>query len=188
MKIRVGGLLVAAALVVMPTVAGAASNAPDSARGGGKVMFGSDSTLTTLSFTARNIDSSSDAASGQIQFNDHSGTKWHGTISCIRVNGDDKNGAAKMGGTITKGDGSGSHFQLYVEDNGEGSSATESDMAAFTGDDDDSCDFDTPGSTSELAHGNYQVHDGPGGMGWQESSSASSLKLANLTRLAALNR
>lgn len=124
----------------------------DAARGGGQILVGSEGGAgSTIAFTA---EGTADAARGQVQYVDRSGEEQvvqHGTVTCIDVQGN----IARIAGTWRDG----GSFGLYVEDNGQGGTATSEDMIAVTpelqGCESDREDDDP----TALARGNAQVRD-----------------------------
>jgi hypothetical protein len=147
-----------AGLALALPIAASAGSGTDRATGGGQVLIGSRGAGDTIAFTAQGTP---DAASGQVQYADRTGgtghgqNVLHGTVSCLRVQGN----MAKMAGTWAQG----GTFQLLVVDNGEGAMATDSDMITLQDGQDPTCDQennDNDGQTA-LARGNAQVYDAP---------------------------
>ena len=157
MKLRL--ILAGLALVALalPLVASAGSST-DRATGGGQVLIGTRGGAgDTIAFTAH--DRATNA--GQIQYIDRTAigqTRYHGTVLCTEVTGN----TALIAG-VWRNQGAG-NFNLYVEDNGEGVNATESDVIFIEEmADNPTCDFDEPDDQDQLAlaRGNVQVYDAP---------------------------
>jgi hypothetical protein len=143
---------------------GTATAAPDfdKVTGGGQVMVDADNDGAqdagpgeTIAFNARTTGGPNRAATGQLQYNDHDGVKFHGAVRCLVVNGS----TATFAGIITSGEGVGAPFQVDVRDNGEGALAG-NDMIILSTPDNADCD-PSEDPTRELARGNVQVHDAP---------------------------
>ncbi len=67
-------------------------------------------------------------AGGMLQFNRRNNDqKWHGTIDCLAVDGNQANAS----GVFTSGDFEGMYFTFGVEDNGEGAMATGPDRISL---------------------------------------------------------
>ena len=151
LTLAVAGLIALA----IPFVA-AAGSTTDRATGGGQILVGTRGGAgDTIAFTAHDRTRNP----GQVQYIDRSATgqeRYHGTVRCVEVTGN----TALIAGVWTK-QGAG-NFNLYVEDNGEGANALESD-AIFIDEmaDDPTCDFDEPDDQDQLAlaRGNVQVYD-----------------------------
>jgi hypothetical protein len=126
--------------------------------GGGKTAAGE-----TIAFVAQGNAS---AAKGQVQYNDHNGTKAHGVVTCVHAGPVDTNGDAQGGeangyeiaGTLRDG----STFNIKGTDGGQPTEGTSSDTVVFDGTSEDSeCDLqpeeDYEGLPA-LAHGNIKIH------------------------------
>jgi hypothetical protein len=152
MKPRVFVLCALFGAFAIPVIAQAGSPR-DRASGGGQILISARGAGNTIAFTAQNRSGgAADAATGQLQYIDRAGNdKLHGTVSCLRVTGNE----AKLAGTGRDG----RTFQLYVLDNGQGQAPN--DMIMFQLSDSATCDFDTPDDAPELARGNAQVYDAP---------------------------
>lgn len=146
----------AGSALVMTGGAFAAPPAVDSATGGGQILFSTDGGAgNTIAFTARG---NAQEATGQVQYvnreagNGQSQEVLHGTVDCIVVDGT----IARMSGVWRDG----TEFALYVQDNGEGSSA-EDDIVAIAPVDDAQCaDDPNDDDMTALGRGNAQVRDG----------------------------
>lgn len=133
----------------------ASAGQEDAATGGGQVLVGTRGAGDTIAFTAEGTVTE---AEGQIQYVDRENgtgagqTTYHGTISCIEAVGN----VARLAGTWRDG----GTFQLYVEDNGEGSAA-DNDVVTLMPGEEPTCDFDEPDDDDKvaLARGNSQVRD-----------------------------
>ena len=158
MKLRIAGVLVAAAALALPAGAGAAAKV-DKTTGGGQVV--TDAGKTTFAFTAHQLAAGEgDAAKGQVQYNNHAGLKRHGEVICVRTMGDGtkNNGAAVFVARWKRGDTGFTRY--YVVDGGEGRDAVDT-VYAEEFDDQPGCDvYDDEGTPEELDRGNFQVFDG----------------------------
>ena len=153
---------VLAAVAVAATTATAGTSGAR-ATGGGQNIADPDTftggPANTIAFSAigKPTASDSDLATGQVQIVDRaagggkSQVKYHGTVTCLRVDGNQ----AFVAGTLRGG----GFFHLFVQDNGEGSNATGNDLAVFNVDDDQDCDFSAPKDPPELFRGNAQVSE-----------------------------
>lgn len=90
--------------------------------------------------------------------------KFHGTITCLVVNGGNSVGNAYMSGTSRGGE----PFELYVTDGGKGLDERNDMIALFVGDEtqsndsstsDGPCGFDSQPDTVTLARGNVQTYN-----------------------------
>jgi hypothetical protein len=199
-------LLIAGVITAIAVpVAGAAKGGTtrDSVTGGGQAFLdsrdanGAGDTVAFQAQRSRNADDDNPRlATGQIQVN-RRGTgvvKFHGTITCMAVNGDadSSSGSAYMSGEARDG----TPFELYVTDGGRGTDERGADMIMLfygtetaNNDDDDASDdvcgfgeFD-PEDAVNLARGNVQVRNratGDDGSPPAPSSSTTSLSLAGL--------
>ena len=125
----------------------------DAATGGGQILVGTEGGAgSTIAFTAQ---ATGDAARGQVQYVDRSGEEQvvhHGTVSCLTVTGN----MARIGGDWRDG----GTFEIYVEDNGEGSNAASEDMIGITENMANDCaEDDDESEPVGLARGNAQVRD-----------------------------
>jgi hypothetical protein len=154
-RLLVGGAILA--LGVAGMAQSQAAPAQWKVTGGGQITVSLDENgdpvpvKETIAFNARSTDADG-GAQGQLQYNSHDGTKFHGTVSCLVVDGN----RATFAGVVTNGDNEGDVFQVDVLDNGEGAEAAE-DMILLTNPDDADCG-DPQDPTGELGHGNVQVH------------------------------
>ncbi len=173
MKLKHVCALAGIALFAVP-VSGAVAGNGDKATGGGKVLFSdNDAKASTIAFTAQGTV---DTAKGQVQFIDRSAgggqnaVKFHGTVTCIVVEGNRAQiaGLRRGGDRETEGD----TFELTVVDNGEPNRGN--DMIMF-----DNMDVDGQCEESEqdsdepeiaLAKGNAQVRDGDAENSFEDSS------------------
>ena len=146
----------AALLAAVPASVAMGGSSTDRATGGGQVLIGTRGGAgDTIAFTAQDRADNL----GQVQYIDRTATgqtRYHGTVECVVV----EDNVAFIAGTW-RNQGAGD-FQLYVEDNGEGANASESDVVVMDElADDPTCDFDDPGDNPDfaLARGNAQVYD-----------------------------
>lgn len=116
-----------AGVAALPVSAADSAPSRDKATGGGQTFFESDGAGSgagdTVAFTAqraKNAPDGSTDATGQIQVNrrGENAIKFHGTITCLVVEGAQSMGAAYMSGTSRNG----IPFELYVTDGGKGQS------------------------------------------------------------------
>jgi hypothetical protein len=149
----VGVSVAGAALALSATTAFAGQG--DAATGGGQILVGDRGAGDTIAFTAQGTG---DGASGQVQYVDREGgtgqgqTVMHGTVTCISATGN----MARIGGEWRDG----GTFEIYVEDNGEGSKATSEDMIEITQNMANDCaEDDDESEPVGLARGNAQVRD-----------------------------
>lgn len=183
MTLKVAGVVIAAAALAVPTAASAKNL--DKATGGGQVVT---DTKTTIAFTAQQLADNEDAAKGQVQYNNHAGSKRHGSVICVRAMGDGSrnNGAAVFVTRWRKGDDGFTRF--YVVDGGEGGDAVDTLYAEeFAANDEPSCEvYDDEGTPEQLDRGNFQVRDGDPENSFAPDddgltgSLASAMKLANI--------
>ncbi len=177
MRIRHLAVAGVAALAAFPSAALAQEGTTDKATGGGQVLFSDDDVKrSTIAFTAQNTGDGTSAAKGQVQFIDRSAgggqnaVKFHGTVTCIVVEGNRAQiaGLRRGGDRETEGD----TFELTVVDNGEPNRGN--DMIMF-----DNMDVDGQCEESEqdsdepeiaLAKGNAQVRDGDAENSFEDSS------------------
>ena len=186
---KFAALAAVAAVAAVPTIADAESPR-DRATGGGQILIDPNSppttgALDTVAFTAqreRGATDDSGLADGQIQVNRRSGDalKFHGEVECLIVVGN----KAYISGTQSNQDGEGTPFELFVQDNGQGSAADDDLGMVWYGDEteenepdqqvpgqftppqeDEFCgieeDPSSKGDLPRLGRGNYQVHDAP---------------------------
>lgn len=133
----------------------------------------------TIAFNAQSAPTSeqADAARGQLQFNNHDGAKFHGTVTCLAAmptaNGD---GTAVLGGMTDEA--TPRPFRIDVVDDGEGGDAQDMitlrlGTRAFDGQDPQDgtpgastdrqlCDAETDPVDMRLGRGNVQVHKANG--------------------------
>jgi hypothetical protein len=143
------GVGVAGAALALSGVSAFAGQAPK-ATGGGQIDISTDGGAgSTIAFTAQGVG---DAVKGQVQYVNRKGDEQvvrHGTVTCLTVMGN----MARLGGTYRDG----GTFEIFVEDNGEGSQA-EDDMIGVTEDMANDCNEDSDESEpTALARGNAQV-------------------------------
>jgi hypothetical protein len=160
-----------AATAILPGTAGAGSSR-DRATGGGQSFLdsrdakGAGDTVAFTAQRARGAEDGSDAATGQVQVNRRgdNAVKFHGTITCLVVNGGNSTGYAYMSGTARNG----KPFELYVSDGGKGQDERNDAIMLFydgetTSNDDDNedgpCGFDEEPDTVNLARGNVQTYN-----------------------------
>lgn len=164
------------ATVLAVAVAGvsAVSAAPSQWKvtGGGQIIAASQQgggPGQTLAFNAHSAptDADTDAARGQLQYNSHAGSKFHGTVDCLVVGDVDHDGdestpavrAAALAGRYTAPDGAPKNFQLYVEDYDFGGPQNGVEALAFNPDAaENSCDIEDQEAGSELGRGNITIH------------------------------
>lgn len=146
------GLLLAGSVAASSSATGS----PARATGGGRFIYPS-STLSTIGFSAIGTTSTNDgAAQGQLNVVDQAdSTKFHGYVQCLNVMGN----TAVVEGTLTVGTSGPGFFRLVVTDNGQGGSATGTDMIAFEPyQGDGTCQNNNNNDNqTDLAHGNVQV-------------------------------
>jgi hypothetical protein len=142
---------------------GATAGSGDKATGGGQVLLGTGTKLSTIAFTAQQGTTGSLSAKGQVQFIDRTAgagqgqVRFHGVVNCLEVNDNYATiGGIKKNGTSTVGE-----FVLRVVDNGQpnqGADLIQFDEATA----DNRCGDDDadPTLSMGLAHGNAQVRDG----------------------------
>ena len=156
-------LAIAAIAALAMSMGSANAGSGDKATGGGQVLLGSGTKLSTIAFTAQQGTGGSLAAKGQVQFIDRtagtgqSQVRYHGVVNCLEVEGN----YATIGGTKKSGTSSVGNFVLRVVDNGEpnqGNDLIQFDQAT----EDNRCgdDDSNPTLTMGLAHGNAKVRDG----------------------------
>jgi hypothetical protein len=174
-------MLVAVTLAAVPAGIAVAQSDGLKVTGGGQVVASDQTTGPgdTIAFNAQqtgDFDMDTAPAKGQLQViqRDPAGggqpqVKFHGTVTCIRTitvdNGmpgpsSDDETYVRFGGFQRAGT---TPFTVDVQDNGEGSNATEDDMIYFRtrGSTDDPCDDSDPATqlrNSTLARGNVQQH------------------------------
>ena len=156
MKKRIAFAMAAIVVLSLPLAASAGSGT-DRATGGGQVLIGTRGGAgDTIAFTAHDRTKNP----GQVQYIDRTATgqtRYHGVVECVVVDG---NVAQIAGQWTNQGEG---NFQLYVEDNGEGAKALESDVVVVEEmAEDPTCDLDPDEDTQDdfaLARGNAQVYD-----------------------------
>ncbi len=124
----------------------------DAATGGGQIYVASEGGAgSTIAFTAQAVG---DGARGQVQYVNREADEQvvqHGTVLCLTV----MENMARIGGTWRDG----GTFEIYVEDNGEGSQAA-GDMIGITEDMANDCaEDDDERDPTGLARGNAQVRD-----------------------------
>lgn len=153
---RVLALAIAGAFAVPATAAAAPSEMK--VTGGGKTLEGA-----TIAFVAQG---NAEVAKGQVQFNDHNGTKLHGTVTCVTTgpvdtNGDDEGGEAngyEIAGVLRDG----STFNIKGTDGGKATEGGKNtDLITFSESDDDECDLEPAEAyedLGELANGNVTIH------------------------------
>ena len=180
MKLKALLVTGAAIAVAIPTVAGAAQGGTtrDAITGGGQAFFGSEDGVPTtgagdtVAFTAKRAKGAADgstAATGNIQVNRRttSQVKFHGSFSCLVVNGEPNSGAGyafASGASRT-----GVPFELFVQDGGKGPQERNDLIMLYVGgetdgeNDDGPCgfegDFDPATDSIPLARGNVQVRN-----------------------------
>ena len=149
-------LSAAAAGSALVFTGGANAAQPDSATGGGQIVFSSEGGPgDTIAFTAKGTP---EAGTGQVQYvkrsnEDGSQTVQHGEVTCLRVDGT----TAFIEGVWRDG----GEFGLFVQDNGEGANASEPDIVAITPVNPDDCgDEADEDNMTALGRGNAQVRDG----------------------------
>ena len=154
--------------------AAAAAPAVEKVTGGGQIIAdGAKGPGDTIAFTAQRAAADSDAARGQLQFNQRStGLKTHGIVDCLDVvSRSDEGGMAVLGGCYR--DEPAQRFRVYVTDNGQGSAA-ENDLVMFevVDESDDRADCEPEDDSFEdlpvLGRGNVKIH--------KEGTSSSSAK------------
>ena len=156
-RLLVGGAI--AGLAVAGMTASSAAPAQWKVTGGGQIILDPAATGPgqTLAFNAQTTGDG-DAARGQLQFNDHAGTKLHGQVTCLDVTpadpDNDSPAMANIGGTYDTADGP-LNFRLTVTDNGQGQS--EDDVVIFEQDSDPGCDT-ADGDETALGRGNIVIH------------------------------
>lgn len=141
-------------------VPAAAEAAPSEMKvtGGGKTIDGE-----TIAFVAQG---NAETAKGQVQYNDHNGTKQHGTVTCVvtgPVDWDDDGVADARGyeivGVLRDGV---TQFNIKGTDGGEPTDGAGGDTIAYgTGSEDGECDLEPAEDYEELpalAHGNIKIH------------------------------
>ena len=179
-------LLISGAVLALavPTAAQAA-NTRDAATGGGQAFFdsrepsGAGDTVAFTAHRAKGAGTDSDAATGQIQVNrrgEANAIKFHGTISCLVVNGSQAKEApswAYMSGESRARKGATPiPFELFVEDGGSGPQERNDHISLFVGDETTQNDSDNedrtevcgfsdfnPDDAFEMFRGNVQVRN-----------------------------
>ena len=158
---RIAALLGVLALTTAAWTSLATADSGFKVTGGGQTDVGTTGAGDTIAFVAQG---EGDRLKGQVQYVDREDGEtvaiYHGTITCLEEFDAGEQGAAWIAGTWTvKGSGP---FEIYVEDNGEGSNAVAEDMIQIDelaespdcsddGDDDDE-------EVAALGRGNVQVH------------------------------
>lgn len=197
----VGGLV--GAMMVPVGVAQSASSR-DKAIGGGQAFLdsrdasGAGDTVAFTAQRAKGAPDGSDAAVGQIQVNRRgtNAVRFHGTITCLVVNGGRSEGVAYMSGTTRANKRVPAQpFELYVTDGGKGQMERSNDMIMlFVGDETDQgddgsaddeqgpCGFAEEVSGVNMARGNVQTWNNNSSED-QEPPSRSMLSLPSLLRL-----
>ena len=143
-----------ALLAAVPAAVAVAGSSTDRATGGGQVLIGTRGGAgDTIAFTAQDRADNL----GQVQYIDRTATgqtRYHGTVTCLRVMGT----TAKLAGVWRDG----GTFQILVQDNGQGSAA-DNDLVTIQNDQPNECaeDDDDDENSVELARGNVQVYDAP---------------------------
>jgi hypothetical protein len=157
-------LCLSGVFVLASPLAATAGSQTDRATGGGQVLVGTDGGAgDTIAFTARGT-AEPGGARGQVQYVDRTGgtgigqTVRHGTVSCLRVDGN----TAKIAGTWDQG----GTFQLLVVDNGQGAAADD-DLVTVQNAADPTCNQEDNDDDNQvaLARGNAQVYDASAGGG-----------------------
>lgn len=156
-RLVVGGAVLALGIAGMS--AGSAAPAQYKVTGGGQIIVDTEADPAkgpgeTIAFNAHSTGAD-DAARGQLQYNSHTGVKFHGQVECLVVDGN----RATLAGTVTRGDNNGADtFQVDVLDNGQG--ASDDDLILLTSPDDVDCGPENP--TEQLGRGNVTIHKGKG--------------------------
>lgn len=168
----VAGAAVAVLAAAVPATA-MAGNTRDRATGGGQSFLDgreparAGDTVAFSAHRAKGAPADSDAATGQIQVNrrGENAVKFHGTITCLVVNGGKGMGYAYMSGESRGG----TPFELYVSDGGKGPQERNDMIMLYvdqeTEDNDGSggdgpCGFGEAPDTVNLARGNVQTYNG----------------------------
>jgi len=132
----------------------------ESARGGGHFQVEFTTALRTFAFTAKNRADGSIQGQYQVNNRDVSGSREHGTVTCLEVDGDQ----AWIGGVITHSSipgREGTPRVFRVIDNGEGSGDPPDFASYFAfGDALVTCDARPMLPGQDLEGGNIQVRDG----------------------------
>ena len=166
---RAAVAVLALALSVAAAPLASAGSDRDRATGGGQVFLADEPVQgagDTIGFTAQSRSPEGNAATGQVQYIERAGgtgvgqVKFHGTVTCLEVEGGDDEGVAFISGVLKQpAEGGEEFFNLYVEDNGEPNQGN--DVIVFQPVDEDAdCDFD-PSDDFTLARGNAQIYNAP---------------------------
>jgi hypothetical protein len=168
-RLLIGSAIVAVGLGTLST----ASAAPSQWKvtGGGQIIASTQNgggPGATLAFTARG---NGGPARGQLQYNDHLGVKFHGTVTCLVVMTEDTDQndetapvkVARLGGTYTATTaGQTGFFQLYVEDHDNGGPQNGVEVLIFDDSSTDSSCADEGEEDEEakleLGRGNITIH------------------------------
>lgn len=144
--------VVALAVASAFAVPAAAQAAPSEMKvtGGGKTVDGA-----TIALVAQGNPST---AKGQMQYNDHQGTKLHGVVTCVYTFTDSENGGNyfEVAGKLRDG----TVFNVKGTDSGQGPDSGDA-IALDTESGDSDCDgepADAYDDLGDLAHGNIRIH------------------------------
>ena len=156
MKSRYAVAISAAAMLAVPAVAAGAPSAMKVTGGGPLIAEGASGPGRTITFNSQGDPSS---AKGHLQYNDHAGTKLHGSSRCVITGFDEERMANifEIAGVLRDG----TNYNIKGSDAGQGPDAG-NDMILFDADSDDTtCDLeerDMYDDADELGRGNVKIH------------------------------